>query len=523
MINVAALDGNTTTPTIIYALTGNDSISASGMTANVWFVGGAGSDTMTGGSGSNSYLYAAVADLETPNEGSNLDQITDFNPARDIINFAGMTGGTITAIQGLITGTTRINAHSIAWIQDGTETIIYANIDSTSHRQDSSSGFESEIILQNFNAANLSATDFVLSNPTVVFTLDSSATDVSNLTAGNHLNATDTIGTFAALGGTGAITYSLSGVNASSFSLNAGTGVLEVGAGNVTVSQLYALTVTATDQVGNSFAQNFDIWLGTGGNNTVNLASIDGNTSTPTIAYDLSGNDSITTGNMSADVWVVAGSGGTSGNLTVNATGMTGDLTVILPAAWASGDSLTGGLGSNTLVLNGSNAVDNLTTGNFTGFEDITLNGGNDTLTLTNDDLSVTVTGTGDTMVLGGGNDTVLSAAGNNTVTLGNGTDTVNFSGDSNTVNATASTLLAADNLTGAGSDTLALRGGGTINLNTPNTFTGFPTVTEDNSNTALTLRNGETLSVILGNGTDSVTGGTGAGAHATVNFWYGQ
>ena len=63
----------------------------------------------------------------------------------------------------------------------------------------------------------------------------------------------------------------------------------------------------------------------------------------------------------------------------------------------------------------------------------------------------------------------------------GTGNATVTFSGSgSHTVDATANTLRTGDKLTGTGSDTLALSGGGTINLNTPNVFTGFSTVTLD-------------------------------------------
>jgi hypothetical protein len=55
----------------------------------------------------------------------------------------------------------------------------------------------------------------------------------------------------------------------------------------------------------------------------------------------------------------------------------------------------------------------------------------------------------------------------------------VSFTGGTNTVKATSTTLNAGDSLTGgSGTDTLALTGGGTINLNTPNAFTGFENVT---------------------------------------------
>ncbi len=96
------------------------------------------------------------------------------------------------------------------------------------------------------------------------------------------------------------------------------------------------------------------------------------------------------------------------------------------------------------------------------------------------------------------------------------------FTSGTNTVNATSTTLNAADRLTGgAGSDTLALTGGGTIDLNTLAVLSGFESVTVDNAATTLTLKNAATLSVTLGNGSDVVTGGTGA-ANAAITLGTG-
>ena len=62
-INLETGSGNlgisASTPTIVYGLGGNDTINATGMTANIWFVGGAGADTMTGGSGQSTYLLVS--------------------------------------------------------------------------------------------------------------------------------------------------------------------------------------------------------------------------------------------------------------------------------------------------------------------------------------------------------------------------------------------------------------------------------------------------------------------------------
>jgi len=202
------------------------------------------------------------------------------------------------------------------------------------------------------------------------------------------------------------------------------------------------------------------------------------------------------------------------GSNTVNATA-----TTLLAA-----DSLTGA-GSDTLALSGGGSFINLgSLAVFSGFSTVTLDKSGSTLNVGNYSLTVNGTAGGnDAITLGSGTDIVKLGTGTNTVTLGTGTDTVSFNGGSNNkLNATAGTLLAADSLTGAGGVTLALTGGGAINLNTPSVFTGFATITEDNSNTALTLKNGETLSVVLGNGVDSVIGGSTAGSNAVVTLGTG-
>src|SRR5262249_15620450 len=77
------------TPTIVYGLNGKDTIDATGMTANVWFVGGPGADTMTGGGGVDTYLYAAASE-STPGSG-NFDIINGFVHGTDQIDFSALS------------------------------------------------------------------------------------------------------------------------------------------------------------------------------------------------------------------------------------------------------------------------------------------------------------------------------------------------------------------------------------------------------------------------------------------------
>jgi hypothetical protein len=75
-----------TTPTIVYGLNGNDKIDETGMTASVLFVGRPCADTMTGGTGINSYAYAAQSESGS----SSKDTITNFRHGFDKIDFSAL-------------------------------------------------------------------------------------------------------------------------------------------------------------------------------------------------------------------------------------------------------------------------------------------------------------------------------------------------------------------------------------------------------------------------------------------------
>jgi hypothetical protein len=109
------------TPTIVYGLAANDTLSGSGMSGQMWFVGGAGADTMTGGSGPNTYLYAAASDSRP----AGFDVITNFNAALDKIDITGIGVTGLSFLPAQI-GTT-LPAHSIGWKQSGGNTFVYVN------------------------------------------------------------------------------------------------------------------------------------------------------------------------------------------------------------------------------------------------------------------------------------------------------------------------------------------------------------------------------------------------------------
>jgi hypothetical protein len=129
-ISAAALSANlgTAVPTFIFGRDGSDTLSAAGMTGNVWLIGGAGADKMTGGSGANSYMYGAPTDSTN----AAMDIITNFNVGMDRIDLSGL--GAVLQVAGSINSNGKganantLGAHSIGWQTSGGNTFVYVNI-----------------------------------------------------------------------------------------------------------------------------------------------------------------------------------------------------------------------------------------------------------------------------------------------------------------------------------------------------------------------------------------------------------
>jgi hypothetical protein len=126
-VQIATLTGSLakSTPTFIYGLAGADQIKGSNMTGKLWFVGGAGADVMTGGSGVNDYLYGATSDSTK----SAMDVINTFHAATDLIDLTGLGIPLNYAGQDL---TTSLAAGSVAWQISGGNTFVYVNTSSSS-------------------------------------------------------------------------------------------------------------------------------------------------------------------------------------------------------------------------------------------------------------------------------------------------------------------------------------------------------------------------------------------------------
>ena len=246
-------------------------------------------------------------------------------------------------------------------------------------------------------------------------------------------------------------------------------------------------------------------------NSTVTV--FDGTTDLGTAPVNASGNWSFTTGTLSnathsftvTDTNAAGNTSAASSALSVTVTG-NGD-TITFSANNASLGLTDPG---DTVILSGSNDGVNLTADG----DVVQLSGSNDVITIMGGGNSINVTGSNNSISTKG--------AGGNSITLGTGTTTISFTSGSNTVNATQPTLLASDSLIGAGSDTLVLTGGGSFNLNSLSTFTGFNEVTLGTNGESLTLKSGQNLAVTtfteaLGN-TETVTLASHSGAD-TVTF----
>jgi hypothetical protein len=120
-VSLATISGalGVAAPTFVYGLAGNDVLNGSGMTGKLWLDGGAGADTMTGGSGANTYLYDSVSDSTA----SAMDIITNFHAAADQIDLRGL--GIALQYDGKIKS--KLAADSVGWQNSGGNTFVYVN------------------------------------------------------------------------------------------------------------------------------------------------------------------------------------------------------------------------------------------------------------------------------------------------------------------------------------------------------------------------------------------------------------
>jgi Ca2+-binding RTX toxin-like protein len=129
--NVAIL-GSSQTDSLV-GTSGNDIIIGNG--GNDKITGGGGADLLTGGTGNVTFIYNAVTDSGPTNH----DTITDFRHNHDKIDFTNIAGinarSGVPTFEGELTGpgNLTLNAHSVAYIQVGSNTEVLVN--TTNHAE----------------------------------------------------------------------------------------------------------------------------------------------------------------------------------------------------------------------------------------------------------------------------------------------------------------------------------------------------------------------------------------------------
>src|SRR6185437_5048941 len=98
------------------------------------FVGGSGGDTLTGGSGNNTFMFKALTDSQ-PGVGQ-FDTITNFVHNTDHIDLTAIAGANL--VQGTVAEANTVAANSISWYTDAAhnETIVYVNTTVTANHVD---------------------------------------------------------------------------------------------------------------------------------------------------------------------------------------------------------------------------------------------------------------------------------------------------------------------------------------------------------------------------------------------------
>jgi hypothetical protein len=104
-----------------------------------------------GGAGAEQFVFIAISDSTVASH----DTISDFVHGADIIDTAAISG--VTTVQGLISGSIQVAAHSIAWIQSGANTIVYFNNSTVAQNQGSA---DMEVVLTSVTANSLTSQDF---------------------------------------------------------------------------------------------------------------------------------------------------------------------------------------------------------------------------------------------------------------------------------------------------------------------------------------------------------------------------
>ncbi|TWB84734.1 cadherin-like domain-containing protein, partial [Bradyrhizobium sacchari] len=154
---------------IMFGMNGSDALTGNGGSDallggpnNDTIYGGGGADQLIGGDGKDNFLYKLAS--ESTNTTTGHDTIYNFSAggsSQDTIDFTqlGAVGSDITTYQAPLSGPgVNLNAHSVAWIESGGNTIVYANTSSTTETQ----GHADMMIVLSGTGLGLTASNFLL-------------------------------------------------------------------------------------------------------------------------------------------------------------------------------------------------------------------------------------------------------------------------------------------------------------------------------------------------------------------------
>ncbi|MBB3539883.1 VCBS domain-containing protein [Rhizobium sp. BK399] len=283
--------------------------------------------------------------------------------------------------------------------------------------------------------------------------------------------------------------FTLASPFATAFGSNPG---LHVGDNTLTpTAQASVVSGTLTVSDGALSDSVVNVILGTNGTNS----SLTASGSTPTAIYGFGGNDTLT-GGSGAD-WLFGGDGndtldGNGGADTLSG-GVGNDNFLLANNDWVAGETIDGGVDSDTITLVGATTVD-FTTGTISNVETLTGSSSSDTVTMSAEQL------TGFTSInLGSGNSDSLTVSVNGTADISSSAPTIS---NVETLKITGST--GNDNLTisaqqYAAFDSIDLKGGN-------DTLTVNVAGTTDLSAISATLVGIETSKVTGSTGADTVT-----------------
>ncbi len=534
-----------------------------------------GSITQIGGNGQNGYLDIFNAVTLTGGGTVTLDTIATNGGNAYLMG----NGETLTNTNNTIQGTGIIGNGNLAVINSG---VIDATPEGgTSTLTVNTSGlFTSTGTLEATGGGILALNIGAVTASGLVAVGVSSALDLTG-----ELSLTGTLSNFGAISGGGTTEVAFgSGTNRLIMGPSATFGGTVVGNGSSSTIELAAGTGAGTlNALGTNFTNFGTVIVDAGGTWTVDVAAsllagttFIGNGASSTLALTTAGTFSLATVSKFGTIDLAAGNNavtvtdttlsggavtivdGASGNNTVSAAGdtsaskgktltyltgsgtdsFTGGFendTVDVSATAVTGDALTGGSGTNTLVLTSAGV---LSLGGVSNFPTIDLAAGNSTVTVTDTLLSgaaVTINdGASGNNTISAASDTSASKGKSLTYNAGSGTDSFTGGFENDTVNVSAAAV-GSDTLTGgSGTNTLKLTSAGAVNLGgvskfatidlaagnstvtvTDTTLSGGAVALHDGAsgNNTVTVSDtsastGKTLTYYTGSGTDSFTGG---------------